>query len=527
MSIGQNLLKMRTTLNLTQEEFASMMGVSRQAVQKWETGAARPDIRNLVQIAKRFHISLDALILDTDKREAEELSYDKMIQPEYASLHKWESYSSQLSVEYRQCTEEGRDLRIYQDLFHAVEQMPPSTEREKISDILFSLTLNAPTSPDYPYEEPSDLESILLCRPSERTAPTNPTPSREVLADKIYGAWLGRICGCLLGKPIEGIRTEELGQLLSESGNTPMHRYIESKDATDALCERFSFRLHGRCFADTVPCAPVDDDTNYTVLSQILIDTYGRSFTPYDVSRIWLEYQPKSAYCTAERVAYRNFVDGYLPPNSAKYKNPYREWIGAQIRADYFGYINPGDPEAAAEMAWRDACVSHVKNGIYGEMFVAAMVAGAAVETDIETIIRIGLSQIPENCRLAERVRETVELFRQTRDAGACMRHIHRLYDEHSTHDWCHTISNAMIVTAALLGGCGDFEKSICLAVETGFDTDCNGATVGSILGMRRGAGCISEQWTAPVRGELDTSIFGVGRVRIRDLANHTLDHLK
>jgi len=99
MSIGQNLLKMRTTLNLTQEEFATMMGVSRQAVQKWETGAARPDIRNLVQIAKRFHISLDALILDTDKREAEELSYDKMIQPEYASLHKWESYSSQLSVE--------------------------------------------------------------------------------------------------------------------------------------------------------------------------------------------------------------------------------------------------------------------------------------------------------------------------------------------------------------------------------------------------------------------------------------------
>ena len=102
------------------------------------------------------------------------------------------------------------------------------------------------------------------------------------------------------------------------------------------------------------------------MLYQELIRKYGRDFTPYDVSRMWLDSQPKNAYCTAERVAFINFVKGFTPPASAVHKNPYREWIGAQIRADYFGYINPGRPEAAAEMAWRDACVSHVKNGIYG-----------------------------------------------------------------------------------------------------------------------------------------------------------------
>ena len=60
-----------------------------------------------------------------------------------------------------------------------------------------------------------------------------------------------------------------------------------------------------------------------------IIDKYGKGFTPYDVSRAWLDYQPKNAYCTAERVAFCNFIKGYEPPQSAIYKNPFREYIGA------------------------------------------------------------------------------------------------------------------------------------------------------------------------------------------------------
>ena len=103
---------------------------------------------------------------------------------------------------------------------------------------------------------------------------------------------------------------------------------------------------------------------------------------------------------------------------------------------------------------------------------------------------------------------------------------IHAMWDEHTGHGWCHMISNAMIVTAALLYGEGDFGKSICTAVGMAFDTDCNGATVGSVLGMRRGIDCIDEYWKRPLNGKIHTSITGVGTVNIEELVDKTITHI-
>ena len=78
-------------------------------------------------------------------------------------------------------------------------------------------------------------------------------------------------------------------------------------------------------------------------------------------------------------------------------------------------------------------------------------------------------------------------------------------------------------MTASLLYGHGDYGKSICMAVQTGFDTDCNGATIGSVIGMCRGRQAIGEEWTRPLHGRLDTAIFGVGTVEIDDRIEMTL----
>lgn len=523
MTIGKAIYRLRTAGNLSQEQFAALFGVSQQSVQKWENGDSVPELGKIIKISKHFGVSLDALVLGNDNRVVEEMQGNKYLKPQYANIHDWEFYSSNLTTEYRQSVEEGLDIEAYKDLFLAVSRLPKDEHKKKMGDILFEIVSTAGQKADYPYLEPSDLPSIQeLCKPYEYTE----GPAKD-LTSQISGAWIGRICGCMLGKTVEGIHTDELVPFLQETGNYPMHRYILRSDLNEEILNKYRYGFASRCYADAIDGMPVDDDTNYTVLYQEIIENYGRDFTPFDVSRAWLDYQKKDAYCTAERVAFCNFVKGYVPPVSAVYKNPYREWIGAQIRGDYFGYINPGNPKLAADMAWRDASVSHTKNGIYGEMFTAAMLAVAAKTDNIKDIILGGLAQIPSTSRLYQEILSIITDFEAGVSQSDCFKTIHRKYDEHSEHDWCHTISNAMIVAAALLYGGGDYGKSICMAVETGFDTDCNGATVGSVLGMANGIESIPEYWQKPIRDTLHTSIFGVGTVKISDRIKQTMKHIQ
>lgn len=514
--------RLRYNLGLSQEQFAERLNVTRRTIQNWESGISNPDSEKLILMSREFDISIDILLNLSSNREKEE-HYNKIFPNR--DRHTWESYEKELPIEYKQSVDEGLDIEKYENLFLEVSKMPQGIYKKKMSDVLYDIVNNASVRANYIYEEPSDLLGIKALRKIEEQPLNN--IDNDKLRSKITGAWYGRIAGCLLGKPIEGIRTPDLNMLLKESGNYPLHRYILSSDITDSIIEKSKFNLKkdDRSWADRIECAPADDDTNYTVMASILIERHGKNFTPDDVMDIWINSQPFSAYCTAERVAWRNYFDGYCPPNTAIYKNPYREWIGAQIRADYFGYINPGNPEAAAEMAWKDASVSHIKNGIYGEMFVAAMLAGAAVTNNPKQVIKIGLGQIPSTSRLYEKVSEIINMHDSGVGLDECYRKIHSVFDENSSHGWCHTISNAMIVVMALLYG-SDFSDAVGIAVQTGFDTDCNGATVGSVYGMMNGIESIGEEWTSPINKKLKTNIIGKSIYDIDTLIDTTLKHI-
>jgi len=523
MELGLVINKLRMNAKLTQAQFSEIFGVSQQSVQKWESGASTPDLEKIVAISKYFDVSLDALILGNDNRVVEEMGRANALKPQYQNIHDWEFYSSNLTLEYEQAISEGLDIARYKDLFYAASLLPKNEIKKKLGDILFEIVMSAKQKEDYPYVEPSDLKTIKSLR---KDAPRVRAYDKKTLREKVHGAWLGRACGCLLGKTIEAIRTHELIPFLKASDNYPLHRYVYTTDVKEEVVGKFRFSFVGRSYADDTDGMPVDDDMNYVVIAQEIIDKNGRDFTSYDVANAWLQYQGKDAYCTAERVAYCNFIKGFAPPESAVYQNPYREWIGAQIRGDYFGYINPGNPEMAAEMAWRDASISHVKNGIYGEMFAAAMLAIAATTNDIEEIILGGLAEIPFTSRFYEEVTSVMDGYKKGASQKQCFERIHTKYDEFD-NDWCQTIPNAMIVVASLLYGKGDYAKSICMAVETGFDTDCNGATVGSVLGMANGVQTIPAYWKEPINDTLHTSIFGLDTLKISKRVDLTMQHIE
>lgn len=442
----------------------------------------------------------------------------------------WLRVTSNFEFEKRQAEEEGRDLELLEREYAEIKAMDESDpEKAILAGALFDEVQKLPLREGYEYVEPSALEEIRAARPGQVAVLPEAELNYNKAYDKIYGAWLGRCIGCLLGQPVEGWRRERITGLLRETGNYPIKYYISS-DISPEIREKYQVSDEGHVYGSShinwinnVRYMPEDDDTNYTIIALKVLETYGRDFTPDDIAECWLSNLPILHTCTAERVAYRNVTACIYPPASATYRNPFREWIGAQIRADFFGYITPGKPELGAEYAWRDASVSHDKNGIYGEMFIAAIISAAAVESDIEKLVDAGLSQIPEKSRLAEKVK----LVRSWKNEGigweTAIDRIHSMYDETSGHDWCHTISNAMIVCTALLFGGGDFEKTMGIAVSGAFDTDCNGATAGSVIGMLLGAGALPEKWVKPLNDTVKSGVDGFGMVRISELAERTV----
>jgi ADP-ribosylglycohydrolase len=264
-----------------------------------------------------------------------------------------------------------------------------------------------------------------------------------------------------------------------------------------------------------------DDDIDYTIIGLHILEEHGLGFGPMDVAAEWLDHLPFTQVYTAERAAYRNLVRGMVAPETASYRNPYREWIGAQIRADMWGYVSPGDPGRAVRLAYQDASLSHTQNGIYGELWAAALIAASFATDDMRRALEVSLAYIPPRSRLAEALRDTIGLhesgleWEQARDA------IEDRY--YAGYSFVHTVNNAALVTAALLWGDRDFTRTIGLAVQGGWDTDCTGATAGSVFGAMHGASALPPHWVDPLNDLIRSSIMGYDRSTPSDLAARTL----
>src|SRR5439155_26818473 len=197
-------------------------------------------------------------------------------------------------------------------------------------------------------EEPEELEEIL--------AAADPTPPSPIDPQRIAGAWLGRAAGCVLGKPVENIPREGIRAIAQSTGNWPVRGWFTAAGLDPAVGERYPWNRasRGTSLAENIDGIPEDDDLNFTMLALALVERCGRDFSTLDVAKAWLDYLPPGRIFTAERVAMRNLLEAFLPPVTATRRNPFREWIGARLRVDVYGWAAGGDPVRAARMAWAD-----------------------------------------------------------------------------------------------------------------------------------------------------------------------------
>ncbi len=308
----------------------------------------------------------------------------------------------------------------------------------------------------------------------------------ETLKDKILGCWTGKNIGGVLGAPFEGKRgTFDTDFYVQENleGNPPPNDDLDLQLVWLAAAEKYGQQLNAE-----------------------LLGEYWLTFIMPD----WNEYGRGKA----------NLRAGLQPPLSGHADNAYRNSCGCFIRSEVWACLCPGNPALAVKFAYEDAVIDHSGDGMYGELFCAAVESAAFVESDRDRLVEIGLSYIPEDCLVARAVRLAQECRESGLDWKAArvrmMREVPGTFglqgklpaemeDFPTTPSGNDCPNNLGLMMIAWLYGDNDFGKSLCIAVNCGEDTDCTAGTLGAIFGIIHGESRLPEQWTKPIGGIINT----------------------
>ena len=358
--------------------------------------------------------------------------------------------------------------------------------------------------------EPDDLETIRSLRPggSRRIW----TSLSDDFRDRLEGSWLGRCAGCTLGSIVEGWTVERMEQWAAYLGDEyPLVDYWSV--AEQPHNRKYETSLREDFTPSRMDGVPTDDDLNYTLLGLMILEEYGTDFTTDDLGEAWIKYLPFAF--TAEGIALANLRKGVPPMQAAEVDNCFLNWIGADIRSDPWGYAAPGWPEKAAEFAWRDAYVSHRRNGIYAAMFFSAAISAAFAVNDPVEALQIGLEEIPADCLLAREVRWALEVapaIANYRDAAAAIE------ERYPQMGGAHAINNTVLTVWGLTVGGDDYTKVIGETVAMGKDNDCTAATAGSIWGAVYGKSAIPKHWYKNFNNTVHTFLYHQSPFAIDDV---------
>jgi ADP-ribosylglycohydrolase len=313
--------------------------------------------------------------------------------------------------------------------------------------------------------------------------------------DKVHGCLVGLAIGDALGAPVEGWPAAEISE---------KHGWVD-----DFLTEQ-----------------PVGtDDTEYAMLTAKLLMKYGEKLTSQDVMREWQALIHNGVLYGggfSEAAAIRNLKLGFAAPMSGSH-NPEMWSDGTAMRVAPIGLFCAGDPEKAARLAAIDGEISHARDGIYSAQAVAASVAAAMVNSDIDAILQAGLNAIPQDSwtyRIIDRALDMAAGFTSLSEAALS------LHDKISIHAyyWVDVGPEAVALAfGSLAAAKGRYSESVICSVNCGRDADTIAAISGGIAGALHGFSAIPQKWVqriGTVRGKCIGSLAGVD---IRSIADGLL----
>lgn len=305
----------------------------------------------------------------------------------------------------------------------------------------------------------------------------------------VSAGWTAQICGGGIGTAIEGYTTDNIREVFGE-----IYDYVRKPNT-------------------------FNDDITFELAFLKAFEKYGSNVSSKDIAEMWIGHIPFG--WSAEDAALRNIRYGIYPPLSGSFNNPFREWIGAQMRGAVCGMVAPGNPKEAARLAWIDGVISHHNNGVIGEIFNAVLVSMSFVEKDVRKLLKKTIDTVPEDSEYYSVVKFAFDQCQICSDWESAWAACEKRFER---YNWVHAYPNAAAEVVALWYGNGNFDETMHIIAMEGQDVDCNAAQIATALGIISGSAGIGEKWTKPIGDTLYTYVREMREMKISDLAKWTVD---
>ncbi|KAL6867048.1 ADP-ribosylglycohydrolase [Trichoderma novae-zelandiae] len=307
--------------------------------------------------------------------------------------------------------------------------------------------------------------------------------------ERVYAGVLGKLIGVYVGRPFEGWTHR---QIVEELGH--IRGYVHDRVGD--------------------PLVVTDDDVSGTFQFVRALEEHGYSpdISSEQIGKTWLNnvIEHRTIFwwggrgMSTEHTAFLNLKRGIPAPLSGAIQTNGKtvaEQIGAQIFIDGWALVAPGDPRLAAKLARAAASVSHDGEAVYAAQLWAAMEAEAFASRDINRIVDVGLSVIPETSLVAHVIGKVRAWVAEDGDWTKTRQRIEDEFGYDKFHGICHVIPNHAIMVMAVLYASNDFDEAMHIINTSGWDTDCNSGNVGCLVATMLGLSAFEGpyDWRGPL----------------------------